>query len=114
MAAQLIILYHALVEAFVHVSMHATVNLTRTKCMRVSACHALNACLQVSGVRFAFDPSRPPGSRIPPEGVTTGSSHTPLDLTKTYTLATKEYLAQGKDGYDVLEVSHHDTWGGGV
>lgn len=39
------------------------------------------------------------------EGVTIGSGHTPLDLSKTYTLATKEYLAQGKDGYDVLEVS---------
>ncbi|KAF6251135.1 Metallo-dependent phosphatase-like protein [Scenedesmus sp. NREL 46B-D3] len=57
---------------------------------------------QVSGIRFAFDPSKPPGHRILPESVTTGSERAPLDASKTYALATKAYLAEGKDGYDML------------
>ncbi len=65
---------------------------------------------QVSGIRFSFDPSQPPGRRIVP-----GSAHTtgplgahgaprPLDPQRSYRVATKEYLAQGKDGYDVFAV----------
>jgi hypothetical protein len=60
---------------------------------------------QVSGVRFSFDPIRPPGSRIPVSSVSVGSEAAPLDPAATYTLATKAYLAEGKDGYDVLDVS---------
>lgn len=57
-------------------------------------------------MRFSFDPSRPPGSRIPVSSVSVGSvSPAPLDPSATYTLATKAYLAEGKDGYDVLDVS---------
>jgi hypothetical protein len=55
-------------------------------------------------VRFSFDPSQPPGDRIDPASVTTGHDNLPLDLKQQYTLATKSYLAEGKDGYDVLEV----------
>jgi hypothetical protein len=61
-------------------------------------------CLQVSGIRFAFDPSKEPGSRVLHKSVTVGSERAPLDPAKTYTLATKAYLAEGKDGYDVLQV----------
>lgn len=67
---------------------------------------------QVSGIRFSFDPSQPPGRRIVP-----GSAHTtgplgahgaprPLDPQRKYRVATKEYLAQGKDGYDVFAVGY--------
>lgn len=52
---------------------------------------------QVSGVQFAFDPSKPPGHRIDPNFIKIGGK--PVDLTKKYRLATKEYLYQGKDGY---------------
>lgn len=38
------------------------------------------------------------------DSVTVGSERAPLDPAKTYTLATKAYLAEGKDGYDVLQV----------
>ncbi|WIA18701.1 hypothetical protein OEZ85_003402 [Tetradesmus obliquus] len=58
---------------------------------------------QVSGIRFTFDPSKPPGSRVLHDSVTVGSERAPLDPAKTYTLATKAYLAEGKDGYDVLQ-----------
>lgn len=79
----------------------------------------------VDGVRFTFDPSQPSGSRIVEGSVTvrsrlcdsgldkkdgptltplhsTSASFGPLELQKTYTLCTKTYLLDGKDGYDVL------------
>lgn len=59
---------------------------------------------QVSGVRFAFDPTLPPGARVVPGSVVVGAA--PLDLQAAYSLATKEYLAEGRDGYDCLEASH--------
>ena len=59
---------------------------------------------QVSGISFAFDPEKPAGKRIDPEFVKVGDEYLDLDpkSKKTYRLATKAYLANGKDGYDVL------------
>jgi hypothetical protein len=37
--------------------------------------------------------------------VTVGSEAAPLQLEKQYTLATKEYLSQGRDGFECLEVT---------
>ncbi|KAH6946620.1 hypothetical protein HPB50_014211 [Hyalomma asiaticum] len=56
---------------------------------------------QVSGVSFAFDPKKPPGQRIDPQFVRIGDE--PLDKDQKYRLVTKNYLAQGKDGYDVFK-----------
>jgi 5'-nucleotidase len=56
---------------------------------------------QVAGIRFAFDPSKPPGSRIDYTYIKVGDEY--LDLNQKYRLVTKGYLAQGKDGYDVLK-----------
>jgi 5'-nucleotidase len=81
----------------------------------------------VDGVRFAFDPSKPAGSRLvegsvtvrsrqcfsclhkrgetpPPPSIDNNSPATfcPLESQRTYTLCTKTYLLKGKDGYDVL------------
>lgn len=56
---------------------------------------------QVAGVCFAFDPSKPPGSRVDPELVRIGDEY--LQLTQTYHLATKMYLHGGSDGYTMLK-----------
>lgn len=56
---------------------------------------------QVSGVRFAFDPSKPPGSRVDPRFVKIGDEV--LQMDKEYRLVTKSYLYQGKDGYECLK-----------
>lgn len=82
----------------------------------------------VDGVRFTFDPSQAAGSRIVDGSVTVRSRQCfsclhkkgetpatpllsstnsptpfcPLELQRTYTLCTKTYLLNGKDGYDVL------------
>ncbi|PNW85312.1 hypothetical protein CHLRE_03g180450v5 [Chlamydomonas reinhardtii] len=60
---------------------------------------------QVSGVKFSFDPSKPPGSRIVPGSVYIWefeSEPVPMELDHKYKVAVKEYLAQGRDGYDVF------------
>lgn len=55
---------------------------------------------QVSGVRFAFDPSKPPGSRVDPRFIKICDEY--LDTNRIYRLVTKAYLYQGKDGYECL------------
>ena len=70
---------------------------------------------QVSGINFAFDPKKPAGKRINPKLVKIGDEYVDLgedndggvdnkttQKTRTYRMATKSYLANGKDGYDVL------------
>jgi len=54
----------------------------------------------VAGVRFSFDPSKPAGERIAAARVEVQGE--PLDLAREYRLATKEYLATGRDGYSAL------------
>ncbi|XP_054710745.1 trifunctional nucleotide phosphoesterase protein YfkN-like [Uloborus diversus] len=56
---------------------------------------------QVSGVSFAFDPKKPPGSRIDPRYIRIGDEY--LDMNQKYRLATKMYMHQGRDGYDALK-----------
>jgi 2',3'-cyclic-nucleotide 2'-phosphodiesterase (5'-nucleotidase family) len=54
--------------------------------------------LQVSGLRFAFDPGRPKGQRI----VCVTVAGKPLSPVATYSLATLSFLAGGKDGYEMF------------
>jgi 5'-nucleotidase len=55
---------------------------------------------QISGLRFSFDTSRPPGSRI----VDLTVNGQPLDLNRKYTLATTNFLAiDGGDGYTMFK-----------
>lgn len=51
--------------------------------------------LQVSGLEMMFDPSREAGSRVM-DVLVNGEG---LDLDKTYTVATNDFLAAGGDGY---------------
>lgn len=55
---------------------------------------------QVSGVRFMFDATRPPGARVSSATV----NGQPLDENRKYTLATTNFLAiDGGDGYEMLK-----------
>ncbi|KAG2448378.1 hypothetical protein HYH02_006960 [Chlamydomonas schloesseri] len=65
---------------------------------------------QVSGLKFSFDPSKPPGSRVVPGSVfltdfddDVDDESEPLQPTHKYRVTVKEYMAQGKDGFDVLQ-----------
>eukprot|EP01068_Selenidium_serpulae_P008637 Selendium_serpulae@DN5034_c0_g1_i2.p1 len=62
---------------------------------------------QVSGIKFAFDPSQPGGSRVTSvEVMSACESHfKPLDefpKDHQFTLVTKEYLRDGRDGFSVF------------
>jgi 5'-nucleotidase len=54
---------------------------------------------QVSGLRYSFDASLPPGARV--KEVTVAGR--PLDPKKTYTLVTSAYVAGGGDQYEMLK-----------
>ncbi|HEY2995380.1 MAG TPA: 5'-nucleotidase C-terminal domain-containing protein [Methylomirabilota bacterium] len=51
--------------------------------------------LQVSGMRLAFDPSRPAGARL----VDAQVGDAPLDAERRYSVAVLDYLARGGDGF---------------
>ena len=55
---------------------------------------------QVSNITFEYHPEAPSGSRV--QWVEVDSQL--LDLSKTYSLATRGYMARGKDGFDSLLV----------
>jgi 5'-nucleotidase len=54
---------------------------------------------QVSGLRYAYDAARLPGTRV--VEVTVGGR--PLDPRRKYTLATTRYVAEGGDQYAMLK-----------
>ena len=54
---------------------------------------------QVSGMRFVFDATRPPGARITSVMIN-GKA---LEDQRTYTLAVTDYVAGGGDGYEMLK-----------
>jgi len=55
---------------------------------------------QVSGVFFEFDPSKPSGNRITK---LLDKHQKPIIPDQLYSLATKSYIADGKDGYDCFQ-----------
>ncbi len=57
---------------------------------------------QVAGMRFSFDPGKPPGSRIVSVEVGDGDTFEALDPTANYLVASNDYLRRGGDGYEVL------------
>lgn len=56
--------------------------------------------LQVSGLRYAFDPSKPAGSRIVDVTMDDGGK---LDFGKKYTVVINDFMAGGGDGYSMLK-----------
>lgn len=55
----------------------------------------------VSGVRFAFDTTKEPGSRIVRESVVVHAK--PIELEREYTVATTWFLSEGHDGYEMFK-----------
>lgn len=55
---------------------------------------------QISGAYFGFDPDAPPGRRVILETVRVCGQ--PIQLNTAYHLATKAYVARGKDGFQSL------------
>ncbi|KAL6766462.1 FAP215 [Auxenochlorella protothecoides x Auxenochlorella symbiontica] len=59
--------------------------------------------LQVSGLRFAFDPARPPGARVDAASVRVGGAA--LDPARRYSAVTKAYLRDGRDGFACMRAA---------
>ncbi len=58
---------------------------------------------QLAGLRFTADLSQPVGRRVQKVEVADGASgYQPLDPTKTYRVATNDFMAAGGDGYTAL------------
>ncbi|XP_071053537.1 mannosylglucosyl-3-phosphoglycerate phosphatase isoform X2 [Onthophagus taurus] len=55
---------------------------------------------QVAGLSFAFDPRKPPGSRVDKRFIRIGDEY--INEDQMYRLATKSYLKSGCDGYVML------------
>ncbi|SFB20079.1 MULTISPECIES: Ig-like domain-containing protein [unclassified Bacillus (in: firmicutes)] len=64
--------------------------------------------LQVSGVKFKYDPAKPAGNRVWSIEVNTANGYEKLDLTKNYNVATNAYVADGGDGFSVLKKAKDD------
>jgi 5'-nucleotidase len=58
-----------------------------------------DGCVQIAGLRYTFDRSRPRGERVLKMETATG---TPIDPKATYLVATNDFMAQGGDGFDVF------------
>ncbi|MDH6265583.1 5'-nucleotidase/UDP-sugar diphosphatase [Rhizobium sp. SG_E_25_P2] len=57
---------------------------------------------QVAGLKFAFDASKPAGSRVSDVQVKDGDAFKPIDPAKTYGVVANNYTRQGGDGYKVF------------
>lgn len=55
--------------------------------------------LQVSGLRFSFDRSRPAGRRVTSVEIRRGDAYEPLSDTRVYIVAVPDYMFGGGDGY---------------
>ncbi|CAH8590502.1 unnamed protein product [Heterobilharzia americana] len=54
----------------------------------------------IGGMRFAFDPSKPSGTRVVNESVSVQNE--PINMNRKYRLCIKSYLYTGNDGYHVF------------
>lgn len=59
--------------------------------------------LQVSGIRYAFDPAQSAGQRLLSASITqSDGTFSPIDPAGIYQIATIDYMTQGGDGYAML------------
>lgn len=59
--------------------------------------------MQVSGIQYKYDPAKPAMDRVWEVKVKTANGYESIDLTKTYSVATNAFVADGGDGYTVFK-----------
>jgi 5'-nucleotidase / UDP-sugar diphosphatase len=65
--------------------------------------------LQVSGMKFTYDSSKPAGQRVVSVEVEEKEGEfTPLDENKMYTIATNAYTAKGQEGYEAFGKAYQE------
>ncbi|MFS0780427.1 bifunctional metallophosphatase/5'-nucleotidase [Bacillus sp. 1P06AnD] len=61
------------------------------------------AFLQIAGLKYTYDSTKPEGSRVlSVEAADKDGHYAPLNLTQTYTIATNIFTAKGGDGYEMF------------
>jgi 5'-nucleotidase len=65
---------------------------------------------QVAGLKYAFDRSKPAGSRVSDVQVMDGGAWKPIDEAKDYIVATNNYVRQGGDGYKIFADKAKDAY----
>ncbi|MCY3977655.1 MAG: 5'-nucleotidase C-terminal domain-containing protein [Chloroflexi bacterium] len=69
--------------------------------------------LQVAGLRFTFDATQAPGSRIVSAEVVQDGEFVALDMEAVYTVASNDYLRSGGDGFSILETNAMNAYDAG-
>ncbi|MFL8936294.1 5'-nucleotidase C-terminal domain-containing protein [Rossellomorea oryzaecorticis] len=69
---------------------------------------ASGAFLQVSGLNFTYDSSKPAGERVQTVKVQDGSDLVDIDENASYFVATNTFTAKGGDNYDVFKKAYED------
>ena len=59
--------------------------------------------LQVAGIRYTYDATQEPGSRIVSAEVMQDGEYVALDAEAVYTIASNDYMRGGGDGFSILE-----------
>ncbi|MEJ6395453.1 5'-nucleotidase C-terminal domain-containing protein [Gymnodinialimonas sp. 2305UL16-5] len=65
---------------------------------------------QVSGMRYTWNPSAEPGSRIVSVEVAEGDGFAPIDPEAVYGVVSNNYMRGGGDGYDIFETDATDVY----
>jgi 5'-nucleotidase len=65
---------------------------------------------QVAGMKYSFDKSKPPGSRVVSVEVKDGDAFTALDDAKTYGVVTNNYMRAGGDGYSIFATAGKNAY----
>jgi 5'-nucleotidase len=65
---------------------------------------------QVAGMKYSFDKSKPPGSRVVSVEVKDGDAFVALDDAKTYGVVTNNYMRAGGDGYSIFATAGKNAY----
>ena len=68
---------------------------------------------QVAGIRYVFDATQEPGSRIVSVDVMQDGAFVPLDPAAMYSVASNDYMRGGGDAYSVLKTNAVDAYDAG-
>lgn len=65
---------------------------------------------QVAGMKYSFDKTKPPGSRVVSVEVKDGDAFVALDDAKTYGVVTNNYMRAGGDGYSIFATAGKNAY----
>ena len=68
---------------------------------------------QVGGLRYTFDATQEPGSRIVSAEVMQDGAFVALDMDAVYSVAANDYMRSGGDGYSILETNAMNAYDAG-